>query len=326
MEKSISPIAFFSSILLIVSSFTVVAQTIPNASFDSLYIGGIDRILHWVTSDGVGFGSGSNGLDTIQPLNPATFYDAQGLQFSEVFETVYFAETPLSASAIRISSDPTNRKTNGDYFESFVLNGDHFTTDDLGYIDYSKCGTPFPFRPTNLKGQYKFESDDPSEVLSGKCVVLLKRYVDGAIDTVSHTISTGDFLRRNEWTEFQMELFYITPDVPDSIVVVFMANSDPSKESTFYLDELELEFSENGIEPMDDFEGSLYPNPTSDILILEFPKEVYERFDLLDNEGRLLISGQRAESIDLSQFAPQQLYLRLFSQENKTRTYRIVKN
>jgi hypothetical protein len=45
-----------------------IAQNIPNADFDSIYIGGIDRVYHWVTSDAVYFSN-----DTVVPFPPSAW-------------------------------------------------------------------------------------------------------------------------------------------------------------------------------------------------------------------------------------------------------------
>ena len=64
-------------IILVLSVGKTNAQQFQNPSFDSVYIGGIDRLWNWITSDAAFMGGNTNG-DTMGPQQPNMLFNFQG--------------------------------------------------------------------------------------------------------------------------------------------------------------------------------------------------------------------------------------------------------
>jgi len=72
------------------------------------------------------------------------------------------------------------------------------------------------------------------------------------------------------------------------------------------------------------FQIKAYPNPVSDILIIESKDVVFE-FQLINNEGKILRNGiihSNRDEIDFSEYPPGVYYL----QVEKHKTHKIIKN
>ena len=160
--------------IIVINCSQLRAQTIENPSFDSAYIGGIDRIHYWITSDAWQ----SFSVDTVQPLIPNSYYSAFGLQYHELLQTTQleYSATFDGPYAIKLFSIPGRVHVDGSPYKGFVVNGNHFYTDSIGYMDFKKGGTPFPYRPIKLRGHFKFDNTSPSLNNYGKAIVLLKKY------------------------------------------------------------------------------------------------------------------------------------------------------
>ena len=141
-----------TSLLLLLQFLIVRSQNVDNPSFDSAYIGGIDRIRDWITSDAWPVQPGN----PVPPLNPSDHYISAGLQYHEL---LYSAQLEYSNAyhgplAIKVMADTGRLDIFGNPFPGFILNGNHFYTDSDGYLDLKKGGTPFPYRPYKLIGHY----------------------------------------------------------------------------------------------------------------------------------------------------------------------------
>ena len=283
-------------------SLLVKGQNIYNPSFDSVYYGGIDRIFEWVTSDGFQLGSGFSA-DTVFPLLPNTFYDATSLQYSEILDYgVYVDTTPFSPLCARLKSQPTVYRADGSTFETFVVNGTHFYTDSQGYIDFSRCGTPFTARPSGLKGFYRFSDLTTANNNFGRCEVLLKKYnpQTGTSDTVAYSKEELLFNPSATWKPFTVPLNYYSGDLPDTIVVIFHANMIENQPSVFRVDELSFEYSGIGWE-----EGQLnpmkcFPNPVGDELTIEYGEIRPDEIRIFDLKGTCIMSASFRQKINLS--------------------------
>mgnify|MGYP000424537771 CR=1 FL=1 len=276
------------------------SQNINNPSFDSIYIGGIDRILQWVTSDGVGIhGFGS---DTITPLTPNTFYDASGLQYSEILDQgVYIDTTPQSNWALRLKSQPLKFKSDGSPYESYVVNGDHFYTNNTGYIDFSKCGTPFTGTPTALKGYYKFE-EQSAQPNWGVCEILLKRYNVNTQkhDTIAYEKETMLFNYTPNYQPFTIPINYRASAPSDSIVVIFKAAANPMLPTTFWVDELSFEYGSIGLVEKEKPALRVYPNPVKDVLYFESEINEELSYKITDLTGKVVLKGISQSEINVA--------------------------
>ena len=76
-------------LFLLCTAFELRAQNVENHGFDSAYIGGIDRIHAWITSDAwYNF-----SIDTVQPMTPNSHFVSVGLQYHELLQTTQLEYT-----------------------------------------------------------------------------------------------------------------------------------------------------------------------------------------------------------------------------------------
>jgi len=311
-------------IVLLVGSVSK-AQNINNPSFDSIYFGGIDRIFEWVTSDGVGIHGAS--LDTIVPLQPNTFYDASGLQYSEILDLGVFIDTSsFSNWALRLKSQPQKFKIDGSPYESYVVNGTHFYTDSIGYIDFSTCGTPFTGTPTALTGYYMFieQSAVPN---FGQCEILLKHYNVNTHkhDTIAYAKEFLTFNYSPNWQQFTIPINYVASTPPDSIVVVFKAAATPHLPTTFWVDELSFEYGGIGQIEYDDLTLKIYPNPVGEILRIENVSNQKYNFRILNTYGQLIQNGNCLDEISVESLKKGSYFLILENEPAETQKLLFLK-
>ncbi len=303
-------------------------QNMSNPSFDSIYIGGIDRVYEWITSDGFVLNAGQTA-DTVHALVPNTIYDATGFQFSELTYQVNLLATPFSPVGLRLANDPDLRDDNNEYFETFIVNGNQFKTDNDGYIDLKSCGTPFAYRPLKIKGKYKFE-DSLSPVQNyGKCIVLLKKYnsLTQSIDTIAYNFETTPFFETNTWASFEIPLNYVSSAVPDSIVVAFFSSVELNSTSAlFYIDDLTFEYGPLGVDlKMKEYQISVYPNPTNGIIYIDQYASEFTNFKIWSTDGKLLEAGIFSKIINLEKFDNQFFILQVSDENGNSRSFKITK-
>jgi len=281
-------------------SFPGITQTqIDNPSFDSVYFGGIDRILEWVTSDGVGIHGVSS--DTIIPLQPNTFYSALGLQYSEILDLgVFIDTTPNSYWTLRLKTQPQKYKIDGSSYESYVVNGTHFYTDSVGYIDFSKCGTPFTGTPNALTGIYKF-AEQSAVPNFGVCEILLKRYNVNTQthDTIAYEKEFMTFNYSQNWQPFAIPINYVASPPPDSVVVVFKAGITPHLPATFWVDNLNFEYGTVGIKEIKK-DLNIFPNPVIKTISIENSTNKEFSFSIIELGGKIITEGKCTNNIDAS--------------------------
>jgi alpha-glucosidase len=90
-----------------------------------------------------------------------------------------------------------------------------------------------------------------------------------------------------------------------------------------------LVFNGTGIEVYKEFEVSIFPNPTKDLLNIHFDKNKGEvSFKLYDLNGRLLIAQKLSsnQSVVSLEKVPQGLYIYEVSSGEKVRRGKVVKN
>jgi hypothetical protein len=311
-------------LFLLVLSFPLLlsSQTIPNASFDSVYFGGIDRIFDWVTSDNFLFNTNITG-DTVYALEPNTLYG--GIHWSEMLYGVHFAFTPYSSVGVRLNGQPERYKISGEPFETFIFNGTHFTTDEEGYPDFSTGGTPFPYRPTALKGYYRLVDSLSAIENFGKCVVLLKKYnpSSGTSDTIAHTLSTLDLNPTFDWKPFEIPLNYYSSETPDTILIAFFAGFNHGEPTVFEIDEISFDFT-SAVQEVGEEKGPiLYPNPNSGILYLETGDRNYKSYRILDQQGRVLKSSSFENPLSLPGINSPSLFLQLVNEGGKVEVFQV---
>ncbi len=310
---------------LLFQSLLPKAQNIENPGFDSAYIGGIDRIHSWITSDAWYNWT----IDTVQPHTPNTHYVSVGLQYHELLQTVQleYANAFEGALAIKLFSVNGKVRVDGNPYKGFITNGNHFYTDSQGYLDFVKGGTPFPFRPSKLRGHFKFDNTSPSLTNFGKARILLKKYNSTLqqIDTVAYAESTMQFYPTANWTAFELPLVYQSNQTPDSVVLVF-ESSAWGLSSTFWLDSL----------------GFYYPNPSAinefnqiqkplffhDVInhSIELNKEVlFREIKLYNSIGKIVHQGKENDfSISIDNLYTGIYFLELETASSGRKIYKIL--
>ncbi len=228
--------------ITVLFSPAIKAQNIDNPSFDSVYIGGIDRIYNWITSDSWSFILN----DTVQPLYPDSHYVSFGFQYHELLRSVQleYSNAFHGPLAIQLFADTSSVDIFGSPFPGFIVNGNHFYTNSDGYLDLVKCGTPFSYRPDKLRGHYQYEDNSPLSNNFPKANLLLKKYntLTQQSDTIGYGYFSAQLFPTASWRLFEMPITYLSNQTPDSIVVAFFAPGQ-SFNSTFKVDSLGFEYS-----------------------------------------------------------------------------------
>ncbi len=312
-----------------VFNFSGLSQTILNPSFDSVYFGGIDRILSWISSDGISFYSGFNG-DTVNPLLPNTVYNATGFPFSESYDAIGITTSPYSNAAVVMNTKPNYKKNTGDRFETFIVNGNQFKSDNDGYLNLSSAGEPFTGRPNRLIGKYQFIDTLSLTQNAGKCIVMLKKHnnITGLIDTIAYDSYTiTNFPITAGWQDFELPINYWSTDIPDSIVIAFFASVEPNSNAQFIVDDLSFSSGSTNIEntKTSPDELTIFPNPvTNCIYINNLKNDTYE-YKIMALDGKVLKKGLCTNYILVEELHARLFVLELKAKSGKCLTFKVVK-
>lgn len=308
-------------ILLILNTSTLFSQNLINPSFDSVYIGGIDRIHDWIPASS---NSLTSSLDTVRALEPDSCY--QWLDPMLLFPVDLIYNQAYNGFGIRLSNTSLV-KEDGQPFETYIVNGSQLKTGSDGYPAFEKLGEPFPYRPSTLLGWYKYLDTIPQTVDHGRCMVLLKKY--NPLTNQSDTIAYGQQLLDTaaNWSQFQVPLNYRSAAVPDSIVVVFIASTNPTEYGELWLDELDFDFTSNTIEKPNDVAAypTIYPNPNAGVINI---KEEYNftSYKLIAIDGRELRRGDFSSRISVEDISLKTFILQLTDDKGLVRAFQIIKH
>ena len=290
------PARKLSFLLLLLFSLDTQSQQIENSSFDSVYIGGIDRVHSWITSDAWSFFN-----DTVQPLASSTYFPALGLMYHELLYSVQLDYTSAfhGPFAIQLFSDSNRYDIHGNLSPGFIVNGNAFYTDGSGYIDLIKCGAPFPFRPVKLHGRYKFSEESASGVFP-EARLLLKKYNSTLqeSDTIGFGYLSTEFLADTNWTSFEMPITYLNADIPDSLVLAFYA-PESGLPATFQVDSLWMEYATTSI--YEAFQAETFYS--NDKIYLSNPTKI-KSISVTDVPGRTYMNLAPEKIIDVSDWSP----------------------
>ncbi|HRH01509.1 MAG TPA: T9SS type A sorting domain-containing protein [Bacteroidia bacterium] len=301
------------------------AQNVANASFDSVYLGGIDRLHSWITSDSFLFSIN----DTMQPMTPNTHFVSTTMQYHELLFTsqLEYSNTFDGPFAIKLLSINGKVKVDGSPFKGYVVNGNHFYTDSMGYIDFKKCGEPFPHRPSKLRGHYKFNNTSPALTNFGKAHVLLKKYNTSTqqIDTIGYAQGSVQFFPIGNWTAFELPITYFSSQIPDSLVLAFESSAF-GLSSEFSLDSLGFYYPTPGaVNSIDAYAVAPYTyNASSKQLILAQEANL-KALQVYDNNGRKLISLQSPTQVVSLVAIKQGIYfVNCISNTGVNKTYKLL--
>jgi len=156
----------------------------------------------------------------------------------------------------------------------------------------AKSGFPFTSRPQYLSCYMQYMPSDPSDSSSIKVLLtkwdqlLLKR------DTIAFGASYFNGMAHN-WYNNSTNLNYFNGNNPDSaIIIISSSGSNPKPGSYIYIDDLLFNGSVIGIDEtiLSTNNVSIFPNPSSDILIIDINSNQKTSLDLTvyDSFGKLV--------------------------------------
>jgi hypothetical protein len=304
------------------------SQNIDNADFDSLCVCAIDRVYHWVTSD-VYF----INQDTAHPFTPNTHFTNATMELHIAFNTVQLnydnSDSLGFAHSVKIFSRPGLNYPSGDIFRGFIINGDHFFTDDQGFIDLKRCGSAFPYRPDSISGNYKFEDSLSSVAEYGKAKVLFKKYntINHSADTIGYAESIFELSPSSQWKQFRLPIHYISSSTPDSIVVAFFSSSNSGRPTTLWLDDIHFIYPTSGTDiSVDNSQKIIFPNPTDNLINIPSAFERPGKFEIYDLKGTLIREGTFQNSIDVQTLPKACYFLKILQNGKPGRNFKIIKN
>jgi hypothetical protein len=192
-------------------------------------------------------------------------------------------------------------------------------------IDFSAGKYPFTSKPISVRFYYKvFPSmDDTCAML----MVLTKwNQAFNTADTVA--VARMNFTKNvTSYTQADVQFEYLLPFAPDSAFCLFSSSTNaynPVVGSTFYLDDLELNYTITGLDDLHTtFVSTLYPNPSSHTLNIELAKAGKTLFSLFDLNGKQVdeqIIYQQKNAIDISRFKDG-IYIVILKDENNLQSH-----
>ncbi|MDP1725930.1 MAG: T9SS type A sorting domain-containing protein [Bacteroidota bacterium] len=217
----------------------------------------------------------------------------------------WYTLNPLSVFGFEPSTTITTDAQSGNYAVVLESKGNTFT-DYTGLLcsgpildanndpDFEHMNIKFNGRPTHARFYYKSLPE-----LNDTCVfimVLLKwNAVLGKNDTLAQaSFSMGDSV--GSYTLANVPFEYYSMATPDSAYYIFSSSIDgfnPVVGSKFIVDDFELVYSPSGIVNFDKkLEASVYPNPSYNVLNIDFENEKMRNIDIYNSQGKLLFSKQ----------------------------------
>lgn len=169
---------------------------------------------------------------------------------------------------------------------------------------------PFTGTPTSITGQYKYLP------IGSDVAYLSMQFMNNG------SVIGGNMFVLNPSTGYS--IFSVTTNLsgtPDSAIVGFSSGDLPG--SILILDNVQFVGGNTGIDEMEEFSFSLYPNPVSDrIFIQTSNKENEMEIEILDLQGRIVLTRnshntEKAE-IDIKSLSPGIYMVRLNNNENSS--------
>ena len=118
-------------------------------------------------------------------------------------------------------------------------------------------------------------------------------------------------------------------DIPnaesDSIMIIILSSTMLNSTSVLYVDDISLEYSGVGIPYIEDFDGIIYPNPTSDQLHIQPDNENVYEWILTDLSGRTIMTGKSiGETILDTKSCATGMYLLQIKADNNISTHKVL--
>jgi len=161
---------------------------------------------------------------------------------------------------------------------------------DLVSLDFSFNGGLFlQDRVTKLMGKYKYT---PAENDSASVLIYCFSHPEGEeLDTIGLGVT---YLHdAEEWTDFSVDMFYLSPSTPDTFNVLIMStgtfeigNMPPG--SIMLVDDITIETTVSTPENIAVKQATIYPVPANDRLTFELDESNEYTLSIFDINGRLM--------------------------------------
>lgn len=283
-------------------------QTIPNANFDSVYIGGIDRLYAWGNSDGC-------------PFEPFAIW---------ANVTVTYYNQNYIAARLRTAVD-----ANGQAAPSFLFSSSFNDPTNPGCNEqFMKTGQPFPFAVDGIFGEYMFWNDSLLTGDYGTVSVILKKF--NPITQESDTVAYGSQNLLPTATDsifepFLVNLQYKNQMTPDSIVIIFYSSGTNLKGGVLTVDNLGSGSLTNNKSIFNKkINIKIFPNPVNDavnIVIKDGGIGEKTNLQVFDIYGRMLeetVLNSDSKTFDMSRYSTG-VYLFYFKMNDKIEVIKIIK-
>jgi hypothetical protein len=141
---------------------------------------------------------------------------------------------------------------------------------------------------------------------------------------VDYTYQVFEAIDTTEYNQVGISLNSPTAEC-DSIMVVLVSTTMMNSSSVLYVDDVELHFTPDGIADKNQFPGSIYPNPASDLFYLHPNSDQPYTWTLLDLTGKTLQTGEAVgrTSINTKDY-PTGLYLLHINGEGISGTRKVM--
>lgn len=277
---------YFITLLLCIPHF-LPAQNIPNSGFEVWQIG--DVVLE------------------AEDWRSSNFYTFnQFLIYSANPDWENFTE---GYTSLRLTTSILD--TLGPY-AGFIISGSPMMDYGTGELDIMSGGTPFPYRPIKMLGQYQFQSQSPIEDF-GQAHVILKKY--NSVTNQADTVGYGQNVLLNPTVGFQsFEVpiqYFVTDVIPDSIIVIFYSTNPqaPTAGGELWVDELSFDFSTSVAAVNEKATLQLSPNPFQEYIKLEITTTEKGQIELLNTCGQVvkceqLNTGNQSVEFETSALVP----------------------
>ena len=256
----------FTLIALLIISFSIIAQTMPNAGFETweektVLLTTFEDPTMWKTPNEF------TALGSVVLVNKST--DA--------------AEGSFSAELVSKQIPPTEFRAPG-----LVTYADFSV--DFATTEFSFSGGLFlQARVFSLSGKYKFSGANGD---SATALIYSFKHDDGSdLDTIG--IGYGFLKDASTWTDFTVNMIPLNENTPDTFNVLLMSSGsfDPGaipEGSVLHIDDLSIETNVGIFELPDRIvEVSTYPNPAADVITFQTAKANDERqIIIIDHAGR----------------------------------------
>lgn len=252
----------------------------------------------------------------------------------------WFTLNPLTVFGFESSTTITTDAHSGNYAALLESKSSSFT-DYTGLLcsgpildanndpDFEHLNIKFNSRPTHARFYYKSQP-----VLNDTCVFIMILLKWNPVLTKNDTLAKASFLMGDSMGSYSLAnvpFEYYSTATPDSAYYLISSSIDgfhPMVGSKLIVDDFELVYSSAGIVNFDQkLAASVYPNPTNNILNIDFESEKIRNMDLYDSHGKILLSKQlfyAKNIVELNSFESGIYYISIRSDRNEEKQIKLI--